>query len=265
MIFYFSGTGNSRHAAYALAGENEEVRNIADCLQLSEEFGPENLCCDIARNEAVGIVCPVYFGDLPLMVMDFMKRIRFQNQPSYLYAVFTCGEFSGLCQEKAEELLRQNGQRLDASWEVPMVPNYAVMYEIPSEEEQERILTQAERVLEEIRGEIAEHKIHRIIVSAEGRQLAEQMTPLYREAVKTHKFWINYTCVGCGLCASRCPVRAIVMRDGYPCWNASVCQHCMSCVRCGAVQYGVTTYGRKRYKHPDLRSRKTADKETRCH
>ena len=58
---------------------------------------------------------------------------------------------------------------------------------------------------------------------------------------------------------------AITMLDGYPSWNAGKCQHCMCCIRCGAVEYGLTTHGRKRYTHPDLRKKKAADADAHCH
>ena len=160
------------------------------------------------------------------------------------------------------DLLSENGLKLDSAWEVRMVPNYVVMYEILSDEEQNCILKDAELVLSEIRANIAECHSNTIKVSDEHRRIAEEMAPIYREAVKTHKFWIDDTCIGCGTCAARCPVGAITMRDGYPSWNTSTCQHCMTCIRCGAVEYGATTHGRKRYTHPDLRKKKKHDHTT---
>ena len=256
MIFYFSGTGNSRHAALSLAGESEQIINITDCFRQAQfEFS-------IQENELLGFVCPVYFGVLPLIVQEFVRKVRFSGIPAYIYGVFTCGSFSFLCEEMLRSLLSENGLQLSSAWGVRMVPNYVVMYEIVSDEEQTRILKDAEQVLSEIRIQITARNINTIELSDEHRRIAEEMAPIYKEAVKTHKFWIDDTCVGCGTCAARCPVGAIAMRDGYPSWNTSSCQHCMTCIRCGAVEYGITTHGRKRYTHPDLRKKKKHDHTT---
>ena len=55
MIFYFSGTGNSRHAAFSLARSDEKIFNIADLMKESSlpSFDPD-------EGEAVGFVCPVF-------------------------------------------------------------------------------------------------------------------------------------------------------------------------------------------------------------
>ena len=48
-------------------------------------------------------------------------------------------------------------------------------------------------------------------------------------------------CVDCGLCAKKCPVQAIVMKDGYPVWIENECEMCLGCLhRCPmfAIQYG---------------------------
>ena len=250
MIFYFSGTGNSRHAAFSLAGGDEPVFNITDCMRQSL------FTFSIRDGETVGFVCPVYFGVLPLIVQEFVRKVQFDTAPAYIYGVFTCGRFPYLCEEMLRELLENRGLELSSAWGVRMVPNYVIRYEIAGEEEQTRILDEAEQLLTVIQSKVAARSVNTIEVSDERRRIADEMAPQYREAVKTHKFWIDDTCIGCGTCAARCPVGAITMRDGYPSWNTATCQHCMSCIRCGAVEYGVTTHGRKRYTHPDLRKKK---------
>ena len=45
------------------------------------------------------------------------------------------------------------------------------------------------------------------------------------------------------------------METGSPTWVKERCSFCMSCVRCGAIEYGTKLTGKARYKHPMLRKK----------
>lgn len=48
-------------------------------------------------------------------------------------------------------------------------------------------------------------------------------------------------CIGCGLCAKKCPAHAIEMENGSPVWVKEQCVMCLGCLhRCPkfAIQYG---------------------------
>lgn len=67
----------------------------------------------------------------------------------------------------------------------------------------------------------------------------------------------NETCVGCGVCAKKCPVEAIQMEEGYPVWKSEECEMCLGCLhRCPkfAIIYGNDkTVRHGRYKNPYTR------------
>lgn len=75
----------------------------------------------------------------------------------------------------------------------------------------------------------------------------------YDSMRRTSNFTVEDTCVGCGLCARRCPVGAIEMRDKRPVWVADRCAACLGCLHhCPkfAIQYGKRTKAHGQYAHP---------------
>ena len=76
-ICYFTGTGNSLQVARGIGGELLSVPKLMREGDIS------------IKDDAVGIVAPVYLGGMPLMVQDFLKTAEIDAE--YLFFVFTCG------------------------------------------------------------------------------------------------------------------------------------------------------------------------------
>ena len=86
MIYYFSGTGNSKWVAEELAlRTGDEAQSITGLLR----DGPTEVFA--AEGASIGIVFPVYAWGAPLIVEDFCKNIRL-GSGAYAYAVCTCGD-----------------------------------------------------------------------------------------------------------------------------------------------------------------------------
>ena len=70
--------------------------------------------------------------------------------------------------------------------------------------------------------------------------------------VKADKFYAKDSCISCGKCETLCPLENISMYEGKPIWGKD-CTHCMACIcNCPteAIEYGRTSYGKRRYKCP---------------
>ena len=70
---------------------------------------------------------------------------------------------------------------------------------------------------------------------------------------RTSHFTVDETCIGCGLCAKRCPAQAIEMRNGMPTWAKESCFACLRCLHsCPkfVIQYGRNTRAHGQYRHP---------------
>lgn len=252
MIFYFTGTGNSYAAALQL-GQNLqcELFNITDCVQNgSYSFSPE-------ENEPVGIVFPVYYGGLPSIVNDFLEHLRFSEAPSYLYGVMTYGGNLMGAGRKLEQKLKETDLSLSSVWGVKMPANYAILYEPTQEDAAKPILEASEDRLDYIAEQIKAGKTAKEGAGVAGLALSTASYPMYDKARKTKPFYVDENCVSCGICAGRCPVKAIEMIDGTPTWVKDECVFCMSCLRCNAIQYGDKLKGRYRYRHPIFIKKKT--------
>ncbi len=257
MIFYFSGTGNSYAAAMQLQFRLQgELINITDCVQ-KEEFH-----FDLEENETVGIVVPVYFGALPSIVNVFLDRMTFEKKPSYIYGILTYGGTLFGAKRKLANKLKDGGYEAAAIWDVLMPNNYAISYEPTHEDEVEPILEEAGEQIEQIIPLIQDRKAVPWKQPFTGTIATGFIYPMYDRARKTKKFYSNDQCVGCGVCAGRCPVKAIEMIDGKPRWVKEQCVLCMSCVRCNAIQYGNKMTGKYRYRHPIYQKKK---KQPDCH
>lgn len=93
MIFYFSGTGNSRWAAEQIAAlTGDETRDISR-LEKTPEI----------RNEGqIGLVFPIYAWGVPEPMLDFVKT--WKKQTHLHSGVCTCGEEAGLAMKKLSAL-----------------------------------------------------------------------------------------------------------------------------------------------------------------
>ena len=248
MIFYFTGTGNSYQAALALIREKETPLDLAKCLREGRT------AFDFRQGEALGIVCPVYYGGVPSTVLEFARALKVSVPPEYCYVLLTCASSVSGAAGQLAEALAETGIRLHAAYTVIMPENDVVHYTISPEEERDAILADAAESLEVIAGCVAERRKLGLHIPPRGRNITQAAYPYYEQDRETKHFHVDNQCVGCGKCVERCPVEAMVMDSGRPKWVKDKCALCMACIRCGAVHYDEATKGKKRYVNPILKS-----------
>ena len=96
-IYYFTGTGNSLDVARKLG---EKIGN-AKVLSIAQTVTQDH----VIASDIVGIVCPIYMYNIPLMVVDFIKKIK---NAHYLFMVFTYGGEVGSAMKVAQKLFKSH-------------------------------------------------------------------------------------------------------------------------------------------------------------
>ena len=251
ILYYFTGTGNSLATAKKIAtalGETELVP-IASLQDATGDIKP------VA--ERIGIVAPVYFSGLPLMVAAFAGRLD-PKAAEYLFCVMTHGgggESAALRQ--LDSILRERrGRGLDAGFGVAMPGNYILMYEPAAAGKQREILQKADSVIGDIAGAVGRCEKRSLPSSLINRVLYSLAYPYFRSHARDgdKKFTVLENCTACGTCVAICPSKNIELINDRPVWKHQ-CELCCGCIHTcpvQAIQAGPKTESWGRYRNPDI-------------
>ena len=232
MILYFSATGNSKYVAERIAKATEDI---------TVSIENKGATITLKPGECLGIVTPVYFGGIPLPVRDFLEGLRLTGNAGYCFSVLTYGYTSGFSAAEVKKLLFQKNLRLSASFGVKMPDTWTPVFDVSDPAVVSKTNEAAEESIDSI--------IHAIQKRGTGVHGAGRYPyfarfvakPLYDRARNTGKFYVEDSCIGCGLCADRCPVQAIEIEGKKPIWKKDKCALCLRCLHhCPkfAIQYG---------------------------
>lgn len=251
MIFWFSGTGNSRYVAEQIAEQlNDRLIAVSDAV-LSQSYDHE-----LHPGESLGFVFPTYsWGPAPVM-LDFIQDLKVAGATSatYCYMVTTCGDDVGLSVPIFAKALRKRGLTLQGAFSVQMPNNYICMkgFDVDSDKVRERKLQLAPDRVAHVAMRIAEHRCTTDVVTGRWRWVKSRIIrPWFkRYAMSDKPFHADpAVCTGCGTCVKACPMHNIALHEGLPEWQGK-CAMCLGCIhRCPvrAIQYGKQTQNKGRY------------------
>lgn len=250
MIFYFSGTGNSKHVAEQLAAMLGE-RLVA----IGEAVAEGTYTFALSEGESVGWVFPTYsWGPAPIAA-DFASKVQLQGcgADTYCYMVTTCGDEVG---ETVTMFAKSLGNiRLKAAFSVQMPNNYILLpgFDVDDKAlERSKVEASAARIKAVAEAIAANREIIDVVVGPWRRLKSRLIYPLFRRFAMSDKaFAANAdVCTRCGLCARECPANNITLDGGsLPRWHGK-CTMCLSCIhRCPvrAIEYGKATRSKGRY------------------
>lgn len=252
MIFYFSGTGNTKWAAEIISkATNEKLFAIADEINGECRYA-------LSKGERIGFCFPVHGWQPPRIVRDFISKIEFSNiSDNYVYALCTCGDTVGDAMGILKKDINKKGWHLHSVFSIIMPESYVClpfMYTDTKEKEREKIDT-AKYDLVSICDNISNK-----LVGLD--KLHKGATPWFysyvigkyfnNHMITDKKFYVDKNlCVSCGLCEKTCPTGNIKIKDYIPSWNNS--GNCTCCLACyhhcphHAINYGKITKKRGQY------------------
>ena len=260
MIFYFSGTGNTRWVANQIAEAiGEELFFIP---QLIKE---KRYQFELREKERIGFCFPTHGWQPPRIVREFVSRLVLKGlHHHFCWALTTCGDNMGEAmtifnKELAsnEALRAEDGSPLQAEsvFSVIMPESYVClpfMKTDPINKEQQKIANAKDQL---------RHTVSSIRDCQRGiEELEKGGTPqLYsyvigayfnRKMITDKKFTVDKdVCIQCGKCSKVCPVDNIVGIP--PTWQHNgQCTCCMACYHycpVHAINYGSITRQRDQY------------------
>lgn len=242
LILYFSGTGNTLYVSKRI-GEVLNQRNYETEIHSMEE----NIDISTIEFDLLVLGCPKYY-EYP--VIHFIKYIE-ENLPVSKKTIPTmmfCTQSSSAVTnfDYMEKILKGKNYKLVVSKSIPIANNMVIFQSFPltTPEKRQENLNQFETEIKDL-----------LSCLCTGRESKEKTKPI--NGVLSHisgsiftkgfawfgvKYSTSNACVGCGLCAKKCPVENIDLVSKKPKFS----KKCIFCMRCiNICPYNAILYNKK--------------------
>lgn len=244
MILYFTGTGNSEYCARFIADRiGDECFDLGERIRV-KDFAP-------FESEKPWIICvPTYAWRIPAVVTELIEKAELKGSKE-IYFVMTCGGQIGKAEKYNKALCDKTGKTYKGTAKVKMAENYLAMFEVTTPDEEETLMKEANASLEQVSALIMKgESLPTVREGAIGNILSGVVNDMFNKYyLKDDLFLVKDNCISCGLCAKKCPLGNVEIKDGKPEWKGN-CTHCMACIcNCPveAIEYGKKSEGKRRY------------------
>ena len=278
MIFYFSGTGNSKWAAKTLALET------GDTLVSIPEVINSNCSFTLEKDEHVGFIFPIHGWRVPNIVKEFLTKLTIKtlgedtsHVKHYCFCLVTAGDTIGKAMERFQQQLKSvtvnDALSLKAVCSLIMPESYVGLpgMDVDTKEKELKKKELASKQLKEFSNILKQHP-HKDSNQIWGwNQLIRGPIPSFfsgpvggffeRFLITDKPFHVDSRrCVKCGICANVCPVSDIKGGLGFePEWlHNGKCLTCFSCYHhCPhhAIEFGKRTQKKGQYFYNKLSKR----------
>jgi len=224
VMFYFSGTGNSKYIAELFCVETGAgLHSIEDGADFSRLISTETTVC---------FCYPVYGSRVPRVMREFAGRYMAALKDKELIIFCTQMVFSGDGARAFYGLFPRGYATVGYAEHFLMPNNVCNLFFLPlaGKKATERYLKNAGVKMKRVCAEIQRGKIRKRGFNPISRTLGAVqgvfMPGLERRALD--RVWVDKSCNGCGMCVTACPMKNFMRDDGRITTN----NNCTMCYRC---------------------------------
>ena len=223
MVLYFTGTGNSKFLAVALAEALED--SVLSMNSVMQRGGTLSLY----SGKPYVIVVPIHVWRYPQAVEQMLQEAQLGGCRE-VYCIGCMGENSGKADKALEKLFTHKGMEFKGFCGVVMPNNYIPGWDVDTEEEVRAMYAAA---VPKIRSLAESIKAGKTIRKDDKTPMAGLMSGLVNYGfrnfmLKKQVFTVADSCIACGVCVKNCPTGNIFIYDG----KATFGENCTSCYSC---------------------------------
>ena len=250
MIFYFTGTGNTKWVAQQISEAiGETLYYIPDLIR------EDKYTFDLKEGETIGFCFPIHGWQPPRIVRSFIRKLALANKAAYCWALTTCGDNMGEAMTILNKDLAAIGMQATTQFAVVMPESYVClpfMYTDTEEKEHAKINKVRQmlpHIINVIRGR--ETGVEELVKGATPRLYSYVIGAYFNAKMITDKkFTVDEdVCIKCGKCIKVCPVDNI--QGTPPEWiHNGRCTSCLACYHycpVHAINFGKITRKRDQY------------------
>ena len=279
MIFYFSGTGNTKWAASRLAAAtHEELVSITQYMRGDDASHNIAEPFNLKEDERLGFVFPVHGWRVPRLVREFISKMKVKQEvtlagnlstdkqnPPFAYCLCTAGDSIGLTIENLNEVIASNASlqalgitRVTSSFSLIMPESYVGLpfMDVDPKGRENRKKEKAAQELAIACEEIFNKKenVSRLVKGPIPWFFTKIVGSFFENILITDKrFHVDKArCTKCGICSNVCPVGDIQGGHGsIPKWLHH--KDCLTCFTCyhhcphHAIEFGHQTQKKGQY------------------
>ena len=217
IICYFTATGNCLYVSRRIGGE------LLSIPKLMREEKIE------ITDDAVGVVCPVYCGEMPKMVREFLLKASIKTD--YFFFVYTYGMADSVAKPNAIAAAQDGGLTVSYVNTLKMVDNFLPGFEMQNQMDtvgEKKIEEHLEQICRDIAARTVNAKPVGVSDKLKMKVIRDTMGKSILKGTAAQSYIVNDDCIRCGICAKVCPANNITVTDKVTFGDR--CEVCYACL-----------------------------------